>query len=254
MCDPVEPKETKMNPKPTRAEIHLVVPNRCLAVFVDDTGHEALAPGASVYGLGGCAVMGRDLERLIWQPWKELRRRVTGSPDTQLHASDFPRLAKPGDIEAVAEFFRTQPFARIGAIISVNTKLSDELSLMRTMKTVLQLRITDIVEATLCREVKVIFEASQRADKLIEDAFQDFEVARRGRRIPSECYFMPKSVGDPALEVADFVMHAVGRQARHNLKKLDGLFEPDFSAVFHAVDRRLVSFIEVGDVVVTKAR
>ena len=119
--------------------------------------------------------------------------------------------------------------------------------MMRTMKEVLQLRINEIAGHMLCREVKVIFESSQRADKLIQDAFQDFEVRRGQKHIPSECYFMPKAAAEPALEVADFVMHAIGRQARQNLKER-GTFVPDFKAVFHAVDRRLVSFIEVAAV------
>jgi hypothetical protein len=58
---------------------------------------------------------------------------------------------------------------------------------------------------------------------------------------------MRKQHGEPALEVADFVMHAVGRQARQNLKKR-GNFAPDFCAVFHTVDRRLTSFVEVSSV------
>lgn len=226
---------------------NLILSDRCLAVFVDDTGHEALVPDHPVYGLGGCAVMGRDLVRLIWQPWGEIRKRVTGSLDTPLHANKFPSLASPADMEAVAAFFRVQPFARFGAIITINTKLSDELSLMRTMKEVLQLRINDIVQHTLCREVKVIFEASHRTDKLIQDAFQDFEVRRGPKHIPSECYFMPKAAAEPALEVADFVMHAIGRQARQNLKEAK-FFLPDFKAVFHEVDPRLVSFMEVKSV------
>lgn len=45
----------------------LVLRDRSLAVYVDDTGHEALI-GQPVYGLGGCAVLGRDLERTINQP------------------------------------------------------------------------------------------------------------------------------------------------------------------------------------------
>ena len=81
---------------------NLVLPDRCLAVFVDDTGHEALAPGHPVYGLGGCAVLGRDLVRLIWEPWKAIRKRVTGCPDTPLHAGDFPSIAS---LQAVANFF-----------------------------------------------------------------------------------------------------------------------------------------------------
>jgi hypothetical protein len=34
----------------------LVIPDRCLVVFVDDTGHQALVPNHPIYGLGGCAV------------------------------------------------------------------------------------------------------------------------------------------------------------------------------------------------------
>jgi hypothetical protein len=225
----------------------LILPDRCLAAFVDDTGHEALVKGQPVYGLGGCAVMGRDLERVVRQPWKLIRKRVTGSPDTPLHANKFPSIAKPGDVEAVAEYFRVQPFWRFGAIITVETKLANELSLLRTMKGVLQNRITEIVQTNLCKEVKVIFESSERADRLIQEAFQDFELYRGSKHIPSECYFMEKRWGEPALEVADFVMHAVGRQARHNLKHR-GSFVPDFCAVFHAVDRKLTSFMQVGAV------
>jgi hypothetical protein len=112
------------------------------------------------------------------------------------------------------------------------------------MRGALEKRINDIVGRTLCKEVRVVFESSRRADRLIENAFQSFEFSRGSKRIPSECGFMPKSVGEPALEVADFVMHAVGRQMRRNLTKRD-TFLPDFRAVFHAVGPELSSFIEV---------
>jgi hypothetical protein len=230
----------------------LVIPDRCLAVFVDDTGHEALVPNHPIYGLGGCAALGRDLKRIISDPWRVVRQRVNGAPDIPLHANKFSRSANPDDIAVVAEFFRVQPFARFGATISVNTSLPDEMSLLRTMKEVLELRINEIVGHTLCREVKVIFESSQRVDKLIEKAFQNFEVRRGWKHIPAECYFMPKAVAEPALEVADFVMHAIGRQAKQNLKKR-GIFLPDFQAVFHGIDRRLLSFMEVESVTKNEA-
>jgi hypothetical protein len=226
---------------------NLVIPDRCLVAFVDDTGHEALVKGQPVYGLGGCAAMGRDLDRIITKPWRAVRQLVTSSPDTQLHASEFPDSKE--NIAAVSEFFHKQPFYRFGAIFTVDTKLDGRLSLLRAMKCVLEKRIADIVQRTLCKETKVIFESSDRADKLIKDAFRDFEVYRGWKHIPSECYFMPKSAGSAALEVADFVIHSIGRQARHNLKQR-GDFVPDFRAVFHAVDRKLASFIEVTSVTV----
>lgn len=229
------------------ANMNLILPNDCLAVFVDDTGHEALVKGQPVYGLGGCAVMACNLDRLIYQPWREVRRCVTGSADTPLHASDFGQKATPEQISVVAEFFKTQPFFRFGAIMSTTTSLVEEMGPVQTIAKTLQNRIVDIFKWTTCKEVRVIFESSDRANSLVEDAFQGFEIMEDDKPIPIECYFMPKSAADPALEVADFVMHAVGRQARKNLTKRDD-FVLDFKTVFHSVDERLVSFMEVNAV------
>jgi hypothetical protein len=223
--------------EPTALELR----DRCLAVYVDETGHEAL-DGQPVYGLGGCAVLGRDYERILNGPWRAVRRQIAGSFDAQLHANKF--RGKPEDIDVVARFFREQPFWRFAAVITQKTILADQLTLLGTMKDALEKRINDIAGKTLCEEVRVVFESSQRADRLIENAFQSFDFSRGSKRILSECGFMPKSVREPGLEVADFVMHAVGRQIRHNLIKRP-TFLPDFCSVFHSVDPELSSFIEV---------
>ena len=73
--------------------MELTLPESSLVVFVDDTGHERLVKGHNVYGLGGCAVMANDLDRVVRQPWHAVRRRVTGSADTALHAASFARTA-----------------------------------------------------------------------------------------------------------------------------------------------------------------
>jgi hypothetical protein len=228
-------------------EHHLILPEGSLVVFVDDTGHEALVPGHPVYGLGGCAAMDKDLDHVIRQPWREVRRKVTGSPDTPLHANTFAGFATPENIRTVAEFFPAQPFARFGAIISFKTALADELGLVPTIATVLKERIRKIASRTSFKSLAIIFESSQRADKLVEAAFQNFGLEEGGKPLPVECYFMRKEHAEPALEVADFVMHAVGRQARQNLKKR-GDFVPDFCAVFHSIDRSLTSFMEAESV------
>jgi hypothetical protein len=175
-----------------------------LAVFVDDTGHEELAKTHQVYGLGGCAALGRDIERLIHRPWKELRRRITGSPDAPLHAHEFPTIARPNDFEAVAQFFRAHTFWRFGAVFTTETTLLPEITRLQTTKGVLERRIDDIVQMTLCKEVKIVFESSERMDARIEEAFQAFVFFKGEKQIPAECGFMPKAVGEPALEVADF--------------------------------------------------
>jgi hypothetical protein len=228
-------------------KMNLILPDGCLAVFVDDTGHEALVKGQPVYGLGGCAVLATHLDRVVRKPWQEVRKQVTGSLDTPLHASSFGQTASQDQINAVATFFRNYPFARLGAIISVKTAFAEEMGPVRTIARVLGNRIVEIAKWTAFKEVKVIFESSNRADKMVEDAFGDFELQEDGRSIPVECYFMPKSAGEPALEVADFIIHAVGRQARQNLVQR-GVFVRDFEAVFHSVEHKLVSFMEVDSV------
>ena len=64
----------------------LVLRDRSLAVYVDDTGHESLK-GQPVYGLGGCANLGRDYERIINQPWRAVRKHVAGSPTRRSRAA-----------------------------------------------------------------------------------------------------------------------------------------------------------------------
>src|SRR5215208_3347319 len=124
--------------------MNLLLSDRCLAVFVDDTGHEALVRGHPVYGLGGCAAMAEDLDRILRHPWREVRRRVTGSADTPLHAADFARTATREQIGIVAEFFRTHAFARLGATVSVDTRMGGGLRPIEIIAGVLKNRILAI--------------------------------------------------------------------------------------------------------------
>ena len=224
--------------------MELELSDTTLAVFVDDTGHEALVPGHPVYGLGGCAVMAPDLDRVIRHPWRDVRRGVTGSPDKPLHASSFGQTATREQIEIVADFFRRQPFARIGAILTVKTQLTGELEPISIIAGVLKNRVVDIAKWTRFTEVKVIFKSSRRADRLVEAAFGNFGIEETGNSVPVECYFMPKDAHDPALEVADFIVQPIGRQARRKIEGRHG-YARDFAAIFHGIDPRLVSYMEV---------
>lgn len=227
--------------------MQLDLPERALVVFVDETGHESLVPGHTVYGLGGCAVLAADLDRVLRHPWHEVRRKVRGSADAPLHAASLGHPPRPEDIEAVASFFRTQPFARIGAIIPVTAKRVTDLTVMKIIAETLKRRIVDIARWTPFTEVHVVFESSNRTDPLIEEAFGDFNIEENGKAIPLDCYFMPKAANHAGLEVADFVMHAVGRQARRRVEGREG-FAPDFAAVFHDQDPKRVSYMEVAAV------
>ncbi len=62
--------------------MELRLPPSSLVVFVDDTGHETLPDGHVVYGLGGCAILDADLDRLIRISWRGIRRAILGDPET----------------------------------------------------------------------------------------------------------------------------------------------------------------------------
>ena len=221
-------------------------PDDCLLFFIDDTGHEDF-DGQLVYGLGGCSVMAPQLEPLIRAPWREIRRVVKGSPDSQLHANDFPHETTREQQALVGAFFQSQTFGRFGAVLSTSTNLHTQMSPIQTIAGVMRNRFAQIAAWQPFNSIAVIFEASERADRLIEHAFGELQASIDDRPIPIECFFMPKSVAEPALEVADFIAHAIGGQARASVVA-QAPMRRDFRSVFDIADQRLVSFMSIASV------
>ena len=219
-----------------------------LLVCIDDTGHEGLAPGHMFYGLGGCAVLGSDYERLIEQSWRDVRRLVSGDENKPLHASDFGRHATPGQFQKVSSFFAENHFMRIGAVGTTATLLPDNMPLMQIVLESLKLRIVDVARYSPFRSIVVVFEDNPRTNSLTERYFGDFQLEEDGKPLPVVCNFMPKSANFPGLEVADFIANTIGGHARRNLVEGEKGFGKDFQAIFHSVDRRLASFVGIESV------
>jgi hypothetical protein len=217
----------------------------CLAFFIDDTGHERLK-GQPVYGLGGCAVTGSDYDPVLVEPWKRRRAGTNGSSDTPLHASKFARYATPANMLAMARFFRSQPFFRFAVVSTNATKYPDENELMAYVSMCLKMRILEILNRTSATSVALVFESSDRADDLLIEHFGALELEENGRKIPVEHCLMQKGTASHALEVADFVMHAVGRMARARLAGRD--VPRDFDAVFRHCHPSLTSFILIDEI------
>jgi hypothetical protein len=216
----------------------------CLYVFIDDTGHEHLA-GSDFYGLGGCAVMGRDYERLIAGPWAAVRLLAAGNEHTPLHAAPFGRKSSPQQKAAVVQYFRQQPIRRIGAAGATTTIVPEQFPLMQLVVESLKQRIVAVAKWMSFKSITVIFEDNPRANGLISAYFGDARFRLNGKEVPTDFYFLPKRAHDPALEVADFIANAIGGHARRTLVENNHRFGQDFRAIFHNIDWRGVSFMGI---------
>lgn len=229
--------------------IGLTVPPDCLCVFLDDTGHELLAPGHDYYGLGGCAVIAEDMNRLIDAPWRAVRKIVARDENAPLRAAGFSRLHTKEHLDAVATFFRKRPFMRVAAGATRVSSFPPEYPIMRAVLDSMKQRILDVAKWTQFRSIAVIFEASDRANHLVETHFGNFGIEENGAKIPLELCFMPKSSRQPALEVADFIANGI-RQLLLRRMRGDDSVPTDFATIFHGIDRRLVSFMGIESAVI----
>ena len=216
-------------------------------------------PDAHVYyGVGGCAVLGRDYQAAIAQPWREFRKFATGSPNKPLHAYEFGRNAASDQLEALGGVLRNNGFMRVGVVGATTTELPKDLTYKKWLSAVpeeehlawmvirdLPKRILDVARWTQFQSIAWIIEQNPRSKKLIQSALHDFAFEENGKKIPMAFYFMPKSAKEPGLEVADFVANAIAGHARSHLVEHRAGFRKDFTVVFQGVSEKLSSFLAI---------
>ena len=241
-------------------------PPDCLLVFLDETGHERMPNGHTYYGIGGCAALMRDYERLIVQPWREFRQFVTGSPTSHLHAAEFGRAATPEQLEAFGQFLRNNPFMRLGAVAAITTEMPLDQSYRQHLAAIPEQehlawmvlrafpkRIVDVANWTPFQSVAIVFERNPRSKRLLQSAFSDISIEEAGRRLPIEFYEMDKTAGEPGLEAADFVANTIAGHARWLLVEGKPVFRKDYQAVFLSVGSKLASFMAIKSIDYTPA-
>lgn len=226
---------------------HLSLTSDTLVFFIDETGDESLSdPNRPVFGFGGCGIMATYVDKHIREPWRLVRKAVTGSEDTPLHASDITHTATQNQINTIGAFFKSERFARIGVSCSELTVIPDQTQHVEIVLNALKNRILQILGNSAGKRVVVIFESTTRLKSAIERWFGDLAIEENGSPIRVDVYFMPKNCSEPALEVADFLANVIGGHARQQWLRRN-TFTLDFQACFHGQDPRLTSFIHILD-------
>jgi hypothetical protein len=118
---------------------------------------------------------------------------------------------------------------------------------MAPMMGMLRQQVAQVASRTPCGTVALIFESSERGDPLVMQHFGILELEENERSIPTEHCIMPKSAGEPGLEIADFIVNAAGSQARRLLQGTLG-FAQDYQAVFHQLPSPYAQFCLITDV------
>jgi hypothetical protein len=213
----------------------------CLMVFIDETGNDALSDKRyPIFGLGGCAVLVSDYEKLISIPWNNLKNDYFKGADKPLHASEL-KSPTPEQLQALNDFFKNNGFARVAGIVCKNTIIDNNIGIYEIAARFLLERITDIRMGEIT-SVALIIEESSRDYKLTKKYFAKYKIKTEKGEMPTHYFLLGKSLNLPGLEVADFIIHTAGAQVRNRFINKSEKGRKDFEIIFKNVDKKLTGF------------
>src|SRR5437870_4464547 len=126
--------------------------------------------------MGGCAVMCSTAPRLLKQPWLEMKRAAFSDCDFGFHASTTLPGATAAQRDAVRQFFRESLVSRFAAVIRISTVLSPTLTPYQAISSVMFTLIEKVCVPYPLDSLALIFESSQRGDKLVQRWFSSLRV------------------------------------------------------------------------------
>lgn len=235
-------------------EGNLILADDVFVVALDDTGHEELhKANGECFGIGGCAFMVSDYQRLVEAPWNFMLQQFFPDVPRPVHAVEHFRNLTKDQMSALTHFFTKFEFFRLAVTVSIKTINSADASYIEIVGASILQRIAEIAAHASFSRVFILFEASERIDKNVMQALSGKKLRSGDRDFSIELGVIPKSACAAALEVADVIAHTAGGQTRHRNRLDSPPVRKDFKDIFQTVDRRLVSFMEITSAVQNNA-
>src|SRR5271166_937925 len=210
-----------------RGQEHLGIPPNTLVFYVDDSGDERLNDcNHPIFAFGGVSCVS-DFHIPIAAAWQAMKRRVFPQVTGPLHAAAHMRERKLSEAKqaAVLQAMAHRELGRVGTLVTNQTIVRLDrivqvacLTLVRRFESV----AVGMAELGLWRPsphqaIIVVFEVSPRLARQIEQHLSGARCAVAGLDLPIIGYFMPKSVANPFLEMADFVVNAIARNVKRQI-------------------------------------
>jgi hypothetical protein len=226
------------------------VSDNTLLIFIDETGQEDLQDkNFPVFGFAGCMCVAKDYRTRLDAPWQAVIQAFPGA--TTLHAADLrPSSVTQDQLNAINSFFENNAFGRFGAALSDQTAYETPEPIYAAMAAATYNRIVDLAKWVSFDNVVMVFEASERTDKLMANYFSVYNFDENGAKIPVQRFRATKSAGISGLMVADFIAHTAGASVHARLqgKITKNTERRDFKVIFDSFGSRLSTFIDISSV------
>jgi hypothetical protein len=237
---------------------HLLIPPNSLIFYVDDSGDERLGDRKHpLFAFGGVACVS-ELHLPIAARWKAMKAEVFPQVTGPLHAKTHLREGRLSEGRRAAVIDATAPreLGRFGVLVTNKTAVRMEqivqvacLSLVKRLnQTAVGIKQLGLWKPTPATEIILIFEESSRLAADIERYLSSTYFDIDSLNIPLTGCFMPKSVANPFLEMADFVVNTVARNVKYQHSNERKDCTPNFKALFRDVARPLASYMEITSV------
>ncbi len=224
---------------PENGEPFKVNPNTLL-VFIDETGEESFNDiNMPFFGFGGLIVPCLDYYDLVENPWHDFKKEFFGTVEHPLHAADLSQPVSQDLINAFNKFFTDYSFGRFAITCTDRTLNRINTSIENVIAGCIWDRIKEVANKMKWFDILILIEENKRLIPSIKQEFMSKTPQNsRYQKIPVRYYTILKDSNFAGLEVADFIAHTAGRQARvmrdHLFDKTVERKQPDFEHVFNS--------------------
>lgn len=225
---------------------NLELSDSTLVFAFDETGQEDFKdPNYSLFGVGGCAFMVRDYQRLIEFPFEYMYVNFFSEFERPIHITEIKNKLEHKHFYALNHLFLNFQFFRIANIMTINTTNNTKYDNIKVLSGPLLDSIKEITNQTSANNIFILLEDSDRIGLKLASSLSGYSLKYPNREVKIEIGIIPKKSSTPALEIADFIINSAGAQARNKLQGKNKK-NPDFKNIFESIDKRLVSYKYIG--------